>query len=89
MPGQTPFAAYNAFVLPLATALACVATAKIQPSAGGKEILHKDHRLYLTRQGDSDYVRLKGDPVPELRARMVYRLIEDPRPGYGPIRAQD
>jgi len=86
MPGQTSFEAYNAFATPLEAALACVAVAKIQPSAGGKKVLHEDHRLYLTRQGDSDYVRLKGDPVLELRARMVYRLIEDPRPGYGPIR---
>lgn len=86
MPGTTPYEAYQAFVTPLASALACVARAKIQPSAGGTAVLHKDHGLYLTRQGDSDYLPLRGKPALELRGRMVYRLIEDPRPGYGPYR---
>jgi hypothetical protein len=85
MPGRTPYEAYRAFVEPLAAALACVATAKIQPSAGGTHILYRDHNLYLTRQGDSDYVRLQGEPALDFRARMVYRLIEDPRAGFGPI----
>jgi hypothetical protein len=86
MPGRTPNEAYRAFVEPLARALACVATAKIQPSVGGTHVFHRDHNLYLTRQGDSDYVRLRGEPALDFRARMVYRLIEDPRAGFGPIR---
>jgi hypothetical protein len=87
MPGRTPHEAYRAFVTPLAAALACVAAAKIQPSAGGMTVLHHTHNLHLTRQSDTDYARLRGNPALELRARMVYRLIEDPRLGYGPIRA--
>ena len=86
MPGRTPYEAYRAFVTPLAKALACVAIAKIQASAGGMSVMHRDHHLYLTRQGYGDYVRLKGERGFELRARMVYRLIEDPRPTHGPIR---
>jgi hypothetical protein len=86
MPGTSAYEAYEAFVRPLANALSCLATAKIQPSADGKTVLHQDHNLYLTGLIKSGYVRLQGKPVLELRARMVYRLIEDPRPGYGPIR---
>lgn len=86
MPGSSPREAYRAFVTPLAIALSCVASVKVQPSAGGMAVLSKDHNLYLTRQGETDYVRLRGKPSLELRARMVYRLIEDPRPGYGPYR---
>ncbi len=87
MPGDSAYEAYVAFVGPLATALSCVAFAKIRPSEGGKNNLHQDHNLYITGHGDDDFVHLKGAPALDLRARMVYRLIEDPRPGYGPIRA--
>ena len=74
MPGGTPYDAYQAFVTPLAMALACVAVAKIQPSAGGMKVLHQDHRLFITRQGDSDYVRLKGDPAFESVIRTAVEL---------------
>jgi hypothetical protein len=86
MPGRSAYEAYEAFVAPLASALSCIAVAKIQPSQGGKNVLHEDHNLHITGVANDQYVRLKGEPAFELRARMVYRLIEDPRPAYGPLR---
>jgi hypothetical protein len=86
MPGRSAHEAYKAFAGPLASALSCLATTKIQPSNGGMNKLYQDHNLYMTGIVGEGYVRLQGEPIFELRARMVYRIIEDPRAGYGPIR---
>ncbi len=87
MPGRTPYEAYNAFVAPLASALSCVAHAKILCSPGGRELTNKVHRLHIGGSiNDDGYARLAGDVKLELRARMRYEIVEDKRNGYGPYR---
>ncbi|BCB81333.1 hypothetical protein GCM10022251_61800 [Phytohabitans flavus] len=86
MPGSSPYEAFGAFVGPLGEALSCVVRGKITASAGGKNDLNKVHELHLTGIAGDGYVRLRGDRRIEMRARMFYEIIRDPRPGYGPFR---
>ncbi|GAB3796922.1 hypothetical protein GCM10027605_05750 [Micromonospora zhanjiangensis] len=86
MPGRSPYNAYSAFVTPLASALSCVARAKIVCTRGGNSQLGKVHLLLLGGVDEGAYVKLKGDVDLELRARMRYEIIEDDREGMGPYR---
>lgn len=87
MPGRKPYDAFGAFVKPLTSALACVANTKILTSPGGKNDMGTVHTLYITGAGNDDgYITLTGDQSLELRARMYYEIIRDPRIGYGPYR---
>ena len=87
MPGNTPHKAFSAFVTPLADALKCVAHPIVEFSPGGSAVPDVKHNLYLTRRNadNDDYLRL-GSSRLELRARMFYRIIKDPKAGYGPYR---
>lgn len=88
MPGRTPYAAYEAFVEPLAAALAAIARAPIQCTPGGKNELDKVHNLYIGRLGDRAYLPLtvRGTINLELCARMQYMIILSERPESGKYR---
>ena len=85
MPGRTPHEAFSAFVNPLASALACIAKAKVEISPGGRDVMGVKHNLYITGRQNEGYLRL-GRSGLELRARMYYAIIDEPREEYGPIR---
>jgi hypothetical protein len=67
-------------------ALSCVANTRFAVSPNGKTDLHKTHALHVTGIGNDGYVRLRGEPKLELRARMYYEVIHDDRLEYGPLR---
>jgi hypothetical protein len=87
MPGNSPHAAFSAFLTPLKDALNCVVHPRIAFSPGGDAVLDRKHNLYLTghlRVNDA-FLRLPGTSL-EFRARMFYMIITDDRPDYGPYR---
>lgn len=44
------------------------------------------HKLYITGTARDGYVYIGGPRSLEFRARILYEIIRDNRPGYGPYR---
>jgi hypothetical protein len=87
MPGDSPYAAFRAFLTPLTDALQCVIHPRVFFSSGGDTVINRKHNLYLTgKLSENDaFLRLPGTQL-EFRARMFYMIIKDDRDGYGPYR---
>lgn len=86
MPGRTPADAVRAFLEPIQTALACVATAKITVKRGG--LNPRLGELYEWSINNGGGAELLSDAPEDLTlfAAMYWKLIEDDRPEYGPYR---
>lgn len=84
MPGKTPYQAFEAFIDPLKTAVACVARAKFVVKDEAKRVVNKEQ--FWALNGDDGYVQLGGDSRLQLLARMRFMVIEDKRKDYGPYR---
>lgn len=85
MPGRTPSVAFQAFIEPLASAIACIAKCKLTPSSGGRADSSKDHQL-LTNDGDA--IRIGGPSDLWLQLRMRYRFVQKEDLDGGPWKIQ-
>lgn len=80
MPGRTPAEAFDAFVDPLQEALGCLASAKITPAQGCR-------KPGGDRSWSINFPRgLTLKDGWHFEAEMMYRIIEDRRPGADPWR---
>ncbi len=70
MPGRTPTEAFAAFSEPLQTALACIASAKLTTSRGGRGDLHVEH-VWTINRGEGVAV----GPGLRLNATMRYEIV--------------
>jgi hypothetical protein len=83
--GRTPAEAVRAFLDPIQQALACIAPGKITVSGGGlNPVLGKQYSWGLNNGAGAEL--LSDGPDLTLFAAMYWKLIEDDRDGYGPLR---
>lgn len=80
MPGRNPAEAFRAFIEPLESAMSVLGPAKITVSPGGRNVPNKQHAWTLNNQ------RGYSSHGWHFEAQMMYQIIEDARPGYGPWR---
>ena len=86
MPGRNPAAAVRAFLDPIQQAASVLGQCKVTPSPGGLSPSLNDGHSWSLNSGAGHQVVL-GDHTPAIfDATMYWRVIEDERLDYGPVR---
>jgi hypothetical protein len=86
VPGARPSEAFAAFIGPIQQAVSCLATCKITTARGGRHPELEAPHQWMINDGAGLRLRPKNGPALQFDALMRWKLIEDDRADYGPLR---